>query len=106
MACRQSGYLLLGLGSTDTIESVLEPTYIGGMRVRISITISQELLKAVDRHTWQQKKTRSDFIETAVWAFIMRLIRDERNARDLEIINRKADFLNREARDVLEYSLR
>lgn len=30
-------------------------------------------------------------------------IRDEQNARDIEIINRRADFLNREAEDVLEY---
>ena len=32
-----------------------------------------------------------------------RLTRSEQNARDLEIINRRADFLNREASDVLEY---
>ena len=33
----------------------------------------------------------------------LRLTRNEQNARDLEIINRRADFLNQEARDVLEY---
>ena len=31
------------------------------------------------------------------------LDRKEQNARDLDIINRRAAFLNREARDVLEY---
>lgn len=33
----------------------------------------------------------------------LRLTRNEQNARDLEIINRRADFLNREASDVLGY---
>ena len=47
----------------------------------------------------------SDFIETAVWTFIGQLIRDEQNARDLEIINRRADFLNQEAADVLAYQV-
>jgi len=38
-----------------------------------------------------------------VRAFIGQLIRNEQNARDLEIINRRADFLNQQASDVLEY---
>jgi metal-responsive CopG/Arc/MetJ family transcriptional regulator len=75
------------------------------MKVKTSITLSEELLKAVDKRTKQQKKTRSDFIETAVWAFIQQLTRDEQNARDLEIINRNADSLNQEASDVLEYQV-
>jgi hypothetical protein len=79
--------------------------YIGGMKVKTSITLSQELLKAVDKRTKQQKKTRSDFIEAAVWAFIQQLTRDEQNARDLEIINRNADSLNEEASDVLQYQV-
>jgi metal-responsive CopG/Arc/MetJ family transcriptional regulator len=61
------------------------------------------LLEAVDKRAKQGKKTRSDFIEVAVWAFIGQQIRNEQNAHDLEIINRRADFLNQEANDVLEY---
>jgi len=75
------------------------------MKVKTSIILSQELLKAVDKRSKQQKRTRSDFIETAVWAFIQQLTRDEQNVRDLEIINRNADALNREASDVLEYQV-
>ena len=75
------------------------------MKVKTSITLSEELLSAVDRRTRQEKRTRSDFIEAAVRAFIEQLIRDEQNARDLELINRNADFLNREASDVLEYQV-
>jgi metal-responsive CopG/Arc/MetJ family transcriptional regulator len=75
------------------------------MKVKTSITLSEELLKAVDKRTKQQKKTRSDFIEVAVRAFIQQLIREEQNARDLDIINRHADSLNKEAAEVLEYQV-
>jgi len=75
------------------------------MKVKTSITLSEELLQAVDARTRQQKRTRSDFIETAVWTFIQQQIRDEQNARDLEIINRHAESLNRQAADVLEYQV-
>jgi metal-responsive CopG/Arc/MetJ family transcriptional regulator len=63
------------------------------------------LLQAIDKRARQLKKNRSDFIEAAVWAFIGQLIRDEQNAKDLEIINRRADFLNQEAVDVLAYQI-
>jgi len=75
------------------------------MKVKTSITLSEDLLKAVDQRTTQQKTTRSDFIEVAVRAFLRQLIREEQNARDLEIINRHADALNKEAADVLEYQV-
>jgi len=75
------------------------------MKVKTSITLSEELLKAVDKRARQSKKNRSDFIETAVWAFIGQVIRDELNARDLEIINQRADRLNEEAADVLAFQV-
>ena len=73
------------------------------MKVKTSITLSDKLLEAVDKSARQHKKTRSDFIEVAVWVFIGAPIRNEQNARDLQIINRRADFLNQEANDVLGY---
>ena len=76
------------------------------MKVKTSITLSQDLLKLVDRRAKLIKKNRSDFIETAVWEFLARLIRDEQNAKDLETINRRAEYLNREAADVLDYQVR
>jgi len=75
------------------------------MKVKTSITISEELLKVVDKRAKQYKKNRSDFIEAAVLAFIGKLIRDEQNARDLEILNRRADYLNQEAAEVLAYQI-
>lgn len=73
------------------------------MKVKTSITLSAELLEAVDARARDSKKNRSDFIETAVRLFIRQLIREEQNLRDLEIINRRADYLNREAADILAY---
>jgi len=75
------------------------------MKVKTSITLSEELLKTVDRRSKQQKRTRSDFIELAVRSFLQQLIREEQNARDLEIINRRAEALNKEAAEVLEYQV-
>ena len=68
--------------------------------------LSEELLRAIDECASQRRETRSTFIEAALWVFIKRQIRNEHNTCDLEIINRNADFLNQEASDVLEYSLR
>ncbi len=76
--------------------------YIGGMKVKTSVTLSEDLLVAVDQRS-EQYKNRSDFIEAALRAFISQLIRDEQNSKDLAIINRRANRLNREAADVLTY---
>ena len=74
------------------------------MKVKTSITLSDELIKAIDLYG-QEYKNRSDFIEAAIWAFIRQMIRNQKNARDIEIINRNADRLNKEALDVLTYQV-
>lgn len=74
------------------------------MKVKTSITLSEDLVKAIDERA-KQHKNRSDFIESAVRAFIGQMIREEQNARDLAIINRRADHLNKEAADVLAYQI-
>jgi metal-responsive CopG/Arc/MetJ family transcriptional regulator len=73
------------------------------MKVKTSITLSSELLEIIDARAKKAKRNRSDFIETAIRLFIQQLLREEQNARDLEIINRRADYLNREAADILAY---
>jgi metal-responsive CopG/Arc/MetJ family transcriptional regulator len=72
------------------------------MKVKTSITLSEELLEIVDELS-RNYKNRSEFIEIALHKFITELIRDEQNTRDIEIINRHADELNAEADDVLSY---
>ncbi len=74
------------------------------MKVKTSVTLSNELIEAIDRYG-QPYKNRSHFIEAAAWAFVKQIIRDQQNARDLEIINRNADRLNAEALDVLDYQV-
>ncbi len=78
--------------------------YISSMKVKTSITLSEDLLRAIDERIVRHKN-RSEFIETALWAFIAQTIRDEQNSRDLEAINRCADRLNEEAKDVLAYQV-
>ena len=78
--------------------------YICGMKVKTSITLSEDLLEAIDQRS-AQFKNRSDFIEAAIRAFIVQMIRDEQNAKDLTIINQQADRLNQEAADVLAYQV-
>jgi metal-responsive CopG/Arc/MetJ family transcriptional regulator len=74
------------------------------MKVKTSVTLSDELIKAIDEYG-QTYKNRSDFVEAAIWAFIKEMIRRQQNARDIEIINRNADRLNAEALDVLAYQV-
>ena len=74
------------------------------MKVKTSITVDKNLLKAVDALSGKYKN-RSEFIEVALQSYIAHLSRSEQNAKDLEIINRYADDLNREALDVLEYQV-
>jgi metal-responsive CopG/Arc/MetJ family transcriptional regulator len=75
------------------------------MKIKTSVTLSEELLEAIRQLRKRYKKSRSDFIEAAAWAFINQLKRQELNARDLDIINRRADFLNKEAAEVLAYQV-
>ena len=74
------------------------------MKRKTSITLSEDILEAIDKRSGDAKN-RSNFIETAVRAYIVQLIRDEQNAKDLAIINRHADRLNIEAADVLAFQV-
>jgi metal-responsive CopG/Arc/MetJ family transcriptional regulator len=74
------------------------------MKVKTSITVDKDLLKAIDTLPGKHKN-RSEFIEAALQAYIAQLTRTQQNARDLEIINQYADDLNQEALDVLDYQV-
>lgn len=74
------------------------------MKVKTSITLSEDVLRTVDELLGSYK-SRSEFIELALRTFIAQLIRNEQNARDLDILNRHADRLNQEAEDVLTYQV-
>ena len=73
------------------------------MKVKTSVTLSENLLQAIDQRAGP--RNRSEFIESALWAFISQMIHNEQNARDIQIINQRADYLNKEAADVLGYQV-
>ena len=72
------------------------------MKVEASIFVDKDLLEAVDRLSGNDK-SRSEFIEAAIQAYIAQTARHKQNAEDLDIINERADDLNEEALDVLDY---
>lgn len=74
------------------------------MRVKTSITLSESLINTLDKLSGSYK-SRSEFIEIALWAFVKKLNRDRQNLKDLEILNRRSDYLNQEANDVLSYQI-
>ena len=50
-------------------------------------------------------RNRSELMEAALRAYLARITRQEKKAKDLEIINRRAADLNEEALDVLDYQV-
>jgi len=69
------------------------------VRVKTSITLPKELLGRLDR----VGKNRSALLERAAVAYLERLERQVRDRKDAPIIDRNAERLNREARDILGY---
>lgn len=75
------------------------------MKTKTAITLSEELLLAVNQKIRSEKK-RSVIVEQALKSYLANLARPKQNARDLEIINLNAERLNQEAEDVLNYQVR
>jgi metal-responsive CopG/Arc/MetJ family transcriptional regulator len=78
------------------------------MKVKTSVTLSEDLLEAVDilvEKLGERYRNRSAFLELAAWDYIERVRREQRTAKDIEIINRRADYLNRETMDALEFQI-
>ena len=72
------------------------------MKVKTSITLERDVISAIDRQV-DEYGSRSEFLEVAARRLLARLAKQEKDRRDLDIINRRAITLNREAEDVLEY---
>ena len=77
-------------------------SYFWSMKQKISITLSPETIRAIDKVAGKSSN-RSRVIEQAVVEFLERRKRAVREARDLEILDAVADDLNREVEDVLEF---
>lgn len=72
------------------------------MKEKTSITLSREVLTGIDRIAGS-KQSRSAFIEAVLQQYLKKRTRARREARDLAIINRNAEQLNRDALEGLEY---
>ena len=71
------------------------------MKEKTSITLSREVLTGIDRIAGS-KQSRSAFIEAVLSQYLRERRKAQRDARDLELINRHADELNRDALEGLE----
>lgn len=72
--------------------------YIGGMRVKTSVTLPSTLLEQIDRID----SNRSAFLERAALSYLARKAKAERDAQEAAILDRVAEELNEQS-DVLEF---
>jgi len=69
------------------------------VKIKTSITLPEDLLQAIDH----ADSNRSSFLEKAARQYLAATAKARRDAQDAAIINARAESLNREALDVLEY---
>jgi len=74
------------------------------MKIKTSISLSEEILKEVDKLS-DQYGNRSMLIEHALREFLAAAEKRRRDLRDIDILNSRADVLNKEAADVLSYQV-
>jgi metal-responsive CopG/Arc/MetJ family transcriptional regulator len=74
------------------------------MKSKTSVTLSEDLVAAVDEIT-PQGGSRSETIERLLRESLRARERRARDIKDLDAINRHADELNAEAEDVLTYQV-
>jgi metal-responsive CopG/Arc/MetJ family transcriptional regulator len=72
------------------------------MKEKTSVTLSKEVLAGIDRAAGS-KQSRSAFIETVLQEYLLQKKRALRDAREIAIINRNAEQMNKDALDGLEY---
>lgn len=73
------------------------------MKVKTSITLSDDLLKTLDH--LGESRSRSEVIDQALRAFLQRRLERLREEKDLHIMNERSNELNEEAEDVLSYQV-
>jgi len=75
------------------------------MMIKTTVELPDDLLDLIDLRARKTGTTRSEVIEAVLRKFATSQIVDDSDQRDLSIINTNADFLNREAADVLLYQV-
>ncbi len=74
------------------------------MKIKTSITLTDSLVADMDQLCGGVDR-RSAFIEDAIRARLKDLRRKQRDRNDLAILNERAEALNTEAYDVLDYQV-
>jgi len=74
------------------------------MKVKTSITLSQDVVKTIERAT-RKGENRSQAIERLLREHLLTRARQTADQRDLALLNEHADQLNEEAEDVLTYQV-
>lgn len=72
------------------------------MKINISVSLSKDLLQEIKQRS-KNYINRSAFIESAINYYLKEIRNSEKNNNDLDIINKHARRLNKEALDVLSY---
>lgn len=71
------------------------------MKEKTSVTLSKEVLSEIDRVAGN-RQSRSALIEDVLRRFLRERAKTERRARDIAILNKYADELNRKALEGLD----
>ena len=79
--------------------------YTERMKVKTSITLSEDLIKEIDT-LLGQSGNRSAFVEEVPRDFLTAKARRFDAAKELEILNQFADELNEKAADILSYQVK
>lgn len=72
------------------------------MKVRTSVTLPEELLVKVDKLAGSRNR-RSKIVESALTAYVAKAKPQKLNKRDIEIINRNAELINKQVEETLEF---
>jgi Arc/MetJ-type ribon-helix-helix transcriptional regulator len=74
------------------------------MKVKISVTLSEELIPQIDTLTGRFRN-RSAVIEKAIRDLLAVIAKRRRDTEDPEILSRRWEALNKEAEDILGYQV-
>ena len=96
--------LVEATGESTGLASTAAGEYSGRMRLKTSITLSEDIVKTVDRET-RKGESRSGAIERLLREGLSARARQAADAHDLTLLNRYAEQLNEEAEDVLKYQV-
>ena len=75
------------------------------MKVKTSVTLSEELLNAIDAQAGVEAANRSALIEQVLWDYLSSRRRAVRDKNEMARINAESVELNEEALDTIDYQV-